>query len=434
MEKKSVWSAEVKLPKFEQLRGRKKTDVLVIGGGICGILCAHFLKRAGIDCILAEGSRIASGITKNTTAKITFQHGLIYDRLIREFGAERAKMHLEANRNALIEYSRLCENIDCDFETLPAYTYSVSDRAKIERDVKAAVSLGVPAEFTDDIEPPVKIAGAVRFPDQAQFNPLKFISKTAENLNIFENTFIRDITPTTAVSDTGEITAEKIIVATHFPFINKHGGYFIKLYQHRSYVSAYEGAGTLSGMYVDESEKGMSFRSFGELLLIGGGGHRTGKKGGGRRELREFAEKHYRGARLRYEWAAQDCMSLDGVPYIGQYSKNTPNLYTASGFNKWGMTSSMAAAKILCDMVLGRKNEYAEVFSPSRNPLKPQVFVNGMESATNLLTPSLKRCPHMGCALKWNEEEQSWDCPCHGSRFGKDGALIDNPATGGLRD
>ncbi len=427
--KKSVWSDSVRLPEFDKLSGDKRTDVLIIGGGICGLLTAYFLGQSGIDYILVEGSRIGSGITKNTTAKITSLHGLIYDKLIRKSGREKAQMYLEANQSALCEYERLCKSIDCDFEKKPAYTYSLTDRKEIENEVKAAVSLGFPAEFVENPKLPFQTQGAVRFPNQAQFNPLKFIAEIAKNLNVYENTFIRDITPDAAIADSGKITAKKIIVTTHFPFINKHGGYFLKLYQHRSYVSAYSGCGNLDGMYVDENLKGISLRTYDDLLLIGGGSHRTGKHGGGWEELSSFANKYYPQAKLKYQWATQDCMSLDSVPYIGQYSKRTPNLYTASGFNKWGMTSSMAAAKIFCDMVQGKRNEFEHIFG-SRSMAKPQLLANGFEAAANLLTPTARRCPHLGCALKWNKAEHTWDCPCHGSRFEENGKLIDNPATG----
>ena len=182
-------------------------------------------------------------------------------------------------------------------------------------------------------------------------------------------------------------------------------------------------------MYRDADQKGLSFRSWRDLLLLGGGSHRTGKEGGGWRELEAFARRHYPTAQVEARWATQDCMSLDGVPYIGQYSKTTPNLYVATGFNKWGMTSAMAAATILTDLVQGKDNPYAEVFAPSRRSLRPQLFVNAAEATLNLLTPTAPRCPHMGCALKYNRAERSWDCPCHGSRFQEDGRLIDNPAT-----
>jgi len=194
-----------------------------------------------------------------------------------------------------------------------------------------------------------------------------------------------------------------------------------------------KGAQNVNGMYVDESEAGLSFRNHGELLILGGGDHRTGKNGGKWSELRQFVKEHYPGAEEQYMWATQDCMTLDGIPYIGHYSKSTPNIYVATGFNKWGMTSSMVSAMILTDMVLGRRNEYAPVFSPQRSILKPQLLVNGAEAITNLLSPNTKRCSHMGCALKWNPTEQTWDCPCHGSRFNKNGALIDNPATRPLK-
>ena len=427
---KSVWEENFKLPHFESLSGEEKCDVLIIGGGICGILCAHLLQESGFSCIIAEGKRIASGTTGNTTAKITSQHGLIYTKLIRAYGREKAKMYLDINERAISEYERLGKGADCDFERRSAYTYSLSDREKIEDEVNAVNTLGHTAEFSQTEELPFKTSGAVAFKNQAQFNPLKFISHLAKKLKIYENTFIRDIAPDVAVSDSGKIRAHKIIVATHFPFINKHGSYFLKLYQHRSYVAAYENAQKISGMYVDDDKKGMSFRQYKNLLLVGGGGHRTGKQGGNWAELREFAKEHYPQAKLRYEWAAQDCMSLDGVPYIGRYSAKTPDLYVATGFNKWGMTSSMAAAMILRDELLDKKNDCAEVFSPQRSILKPQLLVNGFEATANLLTPTVKRCPHLGCALKWNKAERTWDCPCHGSRFEEDGTLIDNPATG----
>lgn len=426
----SVWSNSVKLPEFKKLEGTVKTDVLIIGGGLCGILCAYFLKNAGVDYILVEGSRIASGNTKNTTAKITSQHGLIYSKLIDNFGFEKAQMYLRANQFALREYEDLCKNIDCNFEIKNNFVYSLKSRDSIEKEVLSVNQLGFPAEFVEDTELPFRTKGAICFPKQAQFNPLKFISAICKELNIFENTFIREITPSTVTIDNGKIFAQKIIVATHFPFINKHGGYFLKLYQHRSYVSAYENCPDIRGMYVDEANKGMSFSAYKDLLLIGGGGHRTGKKGGCWKEIDDFAKKYYPKSNIRFQWAAQDCMTLDSIPYIGQYGKNTPNLYVATGFNKWGMTSSMISAMILTDIIWGRKNDFLDLFLPERSILKPQLFINTFESAVNLLTPTPKRCPHLGCALKWNSAEHTWDCPCHGSRFDKDGTLIDNPSTG----
>ena len=428
----SVWSDTVSIPKKRSMSQDMQPDVLIIGGGMAGVLCAYQLQQAGVSYTLVEADALCSGITKNTTAKITSQHGLIYGQLIRRFGVEGAQMYLRANEDALDTYRDLCADIACDFEEKDAFVYALNDREKIEKELSALEKLGYPAEFAETLPLPFPVAGAVKFPRQAQFNPLKFAAAIASGLNIFEHTRVRELTDRGAVTDHGTITAKKIIVATHFPFINKHGSYFLKLYQHRSYVLALEDAPNVQGMYVDEAQTGMSFRNYQNLLLIGGGDHRTGKRGGNWRELSDFAARHYPDAEEKYRWATQDCMTLDGVPYIGQYSSRTPNFYVATGFNKWGMTSSMVAARLLTDRIMGRENPNAKVFSPSRTILRPQLAVNAFEAAVNLLTPSQKRCPHLGCALKWNQQERSWDCPCHGSRFAENGALIDNPATGGL--
>ncbi len=430
--RKSIWSNTIKIPERKSLMGDTKTDVLIIGGGLCGILCAYYLQQKGIDYILVEGDKIASGITKNTTAKITSQHGLIYANLIKQHGKEIAGAYLTANETALCEYEKLCQNIDCDFEKRNSYIYTINNRTKIENEVKALNSIGFNASFVEETELPFKISGAVCFENQAQFNPLKFISAISQSLNIFENTFVHQITPEYAITKNGKIKAKSIIIATHFPFLNRHGSYFLKLYQERSYVSAFENVPALKGMYLDESDSGLSFRSYKDTLFIGGSSHRTGKQNPAWKPLNDFAKKYYPHAKLKYEWATQDCISLDKIPYIGQYSKNTANLYVATGFNKWGMTSSMVASIILTDMLEGRKNEFSKVFSPQRSMMKSQLLINGFEATVNLLTPTTRRCPHLGCALKWNKAEHTWDCPCHGSRFEENGHLIDNPATKGI--
>ena len=428
----SIWPEASNAPKFQALKTDAKTDVLIIGGGIAGILCAYMLKQAGTEYMLVEADRICQGITRNTTAKITAQHGLIYDKLLRKYGVEAARMYLEANLTAVEKYRELCSQIDCDFEKKDSFVYAADTLRKIENELAALEKIGFAAEFARDLPLPISAVGAAKFRNQAQFHPLKFLYALAENLNIYEHTKVLAIGRNEVITSGGRISAEKTIVATHFPFLNKHGSYFFKLYQSRSYVIALEAAQNVDGMYIDESGKGLSFRNYKDLLLLGGGSCRTGKKGGWQ-VLNEFAKKQYPDAKEVCRWATQDCMSLDGMPYIGQYSKNTPNLYAATGFNKWGMSSAMVSAMLLSDLVLGKKNEYAELFSPSRTVLTPQLAVNAAEAVINLITPTAPRCPHMGCALKYNKAEHSWDCPCHGSRFTETGELLDNPATGDKR-
>ena len=429
----SVWSQTAELSTFPPLERDLNTDVLIIGGGIAGLLCTYFLRQAGADCVLLEAKELCGGVTGNTTAKITVQHGLVYDKLLRTFGLEMTRLYLEANQAALEQYRTLCRDIDCDFEERDAYVYSLNRRDKLEREINALNQIGFSAEFVSEPDLPVQTAGAVRFRKQAQFHPLKFLFAIAKNLPIHEHTKVLELKPGAAKTHQGTVRAKNIIIATHFPVLSKHGGYFLKLYQSRSYVLALENVPKIEGMYVSESEKGMSFRPYGDLLLLGGGGHRTGKQGDGWAGLSAFAQQTWPQAREVYRWAAQDCMSLDSIPYIGQYSTRTPGLFAVTGFNKWGMTSAMAAAMVLCDLVRGRDSSYATLFSPSRSILHPQLAANGAEAVMSLLTPTVPRCPHMGCALKYNPQEHSWDCPCHGSRFGEDGQLIDNPSTDDLR-
>ena len=159
----------------------------------------------------------------------------------------------------------------------------------------------------------------------------------------------------------------KIIIATHFPFINANGMFYAKMFQSRSYVLALSGAPKIDGMYIDESKQGFSFRPYKDLLLVGGGNSKTGETKGDIERLKNFAQATFPESEIKYEWAAQDCITIDEMPYIGQYSKNTPNLYVATGFNKWGFTSSMVAAQLFCDWFTHKNPPAHNIFSPSRN-------------------------------------------------------------------
>ena len=428
---KSLWEQSPHFG-FEPLQRDLNTEVLIIGGGIAGVLCAHHLDRAGVPYALLEAKTIGGGVTQNTTAKITAQHGLIYQTLARKFGLAGAGQYLSAQQEALAAYRDLCQGVDCDYMELPAYVYAQKDAQKLQKELDVLQQLGADVSFQTQVPLPFAVAGAVRMEHQAQFHPIKFLNAIATGLNIYEHTPVQQLIGTTAITENGTVRAQKIIVATHFPFLNKHGSYFLKMYQHRSYVIALSHAANVQGMYIDAVQDGLSFRNHGDLLLVGGGGHRTGKRGGNWRALRDFARRFFPKASEVAAWATQDCITLDGMPYLGRYSARTPNLYVATGFNKWGMSTSMVAAKLLCDLVQGRQNPYEELFSPSRSMLRWQLAANAMHSTIGLLTPTTPRCPHLGCALKWNACERTWDCPCHGSRFTEEGRCIDNPSTGDL--
>ena len=433
------------------------------------------LKQKGRDVVLIDAAEIASGNTKNTTAKITSQHDLIYSKLIAEFGEEKARQYAKANELAIKKYKEIIEDkrIECDFEEKPAYVYSLNEVDVLKEEVEAAKNLGIDAEFVQEANLPFKINGALKFNNQAQFNPLKFLKDISNELVIYENTRALEIKENLVVTSGGNITANNIVVATHYPIMNAPGYYFMKIHQERSYVLALENTSEIDGMYIDLNKEGYSFRTYNNLLLLGGISHRTGEneEGGSYDELRKVAKKLYPKAKEKYYWSAQDCMTIDGIPYIGRYSSETPNIYVATGFNKWGMTSSMVSAMIISDMILEKENDFSEIFSPRRFDLSLSInnIANDLiETAKNFIAqkvyiPSSEiehiknghggiieyngekvgvyknkegkeffvstKCTHLGCQLSWNADELTWDCPCHGSRFDYKGRLIGSPAT-----
>ncbi len=426
------WTESVKLPSFPAMKHDIRADVLVIGGGLTGLLCAHHLKRAGMDVVVAEADTIGSGVTGRTTAKITTQHGAIYHTVAKRYGIQAARQYYEANREAQEAYHTL--EGDCDLKICDGFLFSRTHREVLETEMTVLRTIGAEAEWTEDVELPFPVAGALRIPQQARLHPLKLLAYLTAGLTVYEHTRVREIRGNIVTTDNGTtITAESIVVATHFPFLNRHGAYFLKLYQHRSYVAVVDNAPPLKNMYWEASDSGLTLRQCGDQLLLVGGGHRTGKSGLGWKAAEQLVRHYYPGAEITARFATQDCMSLDGIPYIGRYAKHTPQLYVATGFNGWGMTSAMTAALLLTGELTGKPKSWASVFAPDRTIWHQQLAINAGETLKTMLTPTAPRCPHLGCALKWNSAERSWDCPCHGSRFSENGKLRNGPATGDFK-
>ena len=430
---RSLWQETAGLPQFPTLCGNLTTDVLVIGGGMAGLLCLWHLRQAGISCALVEAETICSGVTGHTTAKVTAQHGLVYHKIAKRYGLERAGLYLEANERAVARYATLCSDMDCGWEQRPSYVYTADAPQAMAQELAVLKQLGYPAKRYTGLALPVSATEAIRFDGQGQFHPLRFAAAIAEGLPIYEHTKVRRILPQKVITDHGTITAGDTIVATHFPILNRCGGYFMKQYQYRSYVLALEGVPRLNGMYLEAKPNGLSFRSYDNLLLLGGGGHRTGAKGGGWSVVTEFAQCHWPQSRTVGRWATQDCITLDDLPYVGRYARSVPHLYVATGFGKWGMTNAMTAGALLTDLVRGKSNPYEKLYSPMRSMLHPRIALNGLHAVGDLLRPTVPRCPHMGCALRYNRAEHTWDCPCHGSRFSRGGDLLDGPANEDLQ-
>lgn len=453
----SVWNKEVRIPERKSLTEDIRADVAVIGAGMAGILTAYALKCQGKKVVVLEADRIGSGQTGKTTAKITSQHGLKYAKLCRLYGTEKASLYARANQVAIDAYEWLVKEkkISCHFKRVPSFLYATEHTKALRQEEKAARLLKLPVSYREDIGLPFHTAGGLCLENQAQFSPLLFLKEIAKELVVYEHTKVLSVKGHRLMTEKGSVRAKHIVFATHYPIANLPGFYFLRQHQERSYCIALapdENAGgqgskkhlqeqkkeekQIEGLYYGIEKNGISIRRDGEKILLGGFSHRTGwtPKASGYHKLTEAAKKWFPGYKEIACWSAQDCMPHDGLPFIGRYSVFRPYWYVATGFGKWGMTASMLSAIIICDDICGRKNPYASLFAPFRFhpvagflPFLKDVCVStwGLLSGYFGAAP---KCPHMGCQLKWNPVDESWDCPCHGSRLNSKGELLDDPS------
>lgn len=486
----SYWIASTPTTDYPALNEDMNVEVLIIGGGITGISCAYFLKKEGLKVAVLEADRIAQGTTGHTTAKITSQHNLIYSKIKTQMGEELARQYADANEFAIKEIKRVADdnNIECDYVPQSAFVYTQQEEyiQKISDEVKAASSLGIEAFFTETIPFPISVKAAVRFDNQAQFHPRKYLLALAKNIYddgvpIFENSRAVDIEESSRYiikTDRGKkVTAEKVVIASHYPFYNKPGLYFTRIFSERSYVVAVKAKEKYpGGMYISAEEPARSLRyqdsESGELILVGGDHHKTGQGKDTTKHyetLIDFANSIFTVEDIPFRWSTQDCMTMDGLPYVGNFTSDTPNMYIATGFGKWGMTNSMASAVIIKDLIVKGKSPWQDVYNPSRKTIiasAKNFIVENFNVAEQLLDGKLslppedvdikpgegkvikadgKRagaykdeqgtlhvvnttCTHMGCELNWNSAEKTWDCPCHGSRFSYEGKIVEGPA------
>ncbi len=487
----SYWITSTEQTDYPSLNEDITVDVAIVGGGMVGITAAYLLKQEGLKVAIIEADRILQGTTAHTTAKITSQHGLIYNKLKNQHGDEKAQQYANANQEAIKFIANIIQErqIDCDFSWQPSYVFAQSDQyvQKIAQEVEAASSLGINASFLSTIPLPFPIKAAIKFENQAQFHPLKYLLSLAEEIpgdgsHVFEMTPAIDIQEgnenMVITRDGKKVIAKDIIVASHYPFYDKRGVYFARIYVHRSYILAAKIKESFpGGMYINAEKPTRSLRSLptenGQLVMFAGDHHKTGQGPDTMNHyenLKEFAEKNYVVEDIPYRWSTQDCMPLDNVPYVGNLTSNTPHIYLATAFRKWGMTNSTAAAIILRDLIIKGENPWTPVYDPSRftpmasaknfiveNANVAQQFVTGKLSLnskdvdisvgegkileikgqrvgaykdeSNKLHFVNTTCTHLGCEIQWNSAENSWDCPCHGSRYTYEGDVIEGPTT-----
>lgn len=460
----SFWNLEREnYKKFDSLSEDIKADICVIGAGFTGLLTAYYLSKQGKNVVVLEKDRICSHTSVGTTGKVTSQHGLIYKYLKESQGKEFAKKYFRANQKAIENTKEIIENenIECDFEEKSAYIYTQSEKdlQKIKDEVKVCKALGIDSEFVQSIDLPFNVLGAIEFKNQAQFHPLKYAYGLSNaiiknNGEIFENSKVIDIVKEDenyiVETENAKVKASYIVVATRYPIITFPGYYFIKMYQSTSYAMIFDTNTDFNtnGMFINSENPQNSFRSVKfkdkNLLLAVGYDQRTGSEiiGNPYEYLNSRVKNIFPDAKEIIRWSAEDCISLDKIPYIGDFSKVMDNVYVATGFNKWGITSSNISANIIKDKILDTENEYEDIFRSSRLEIiknKDEVMNMLKESAEGIVVKRLKTkqtptCTHLGCKLSWNEIEQTWDCSCHGSRFTKDGEVIESPALKDLEE
>lgn len=491
---KSYWLDSTPSTNYSNLNEDIDVDLVIIGGGLAGINSAYLLQKEGLKTAILEAEGICQGATAYTTAKITSQHGLIYDKIQRKFGKELAGLYAEANESAIKMYRDIIEDnkIDCDFISQSAFVFTQEDKykQKIEDEIKASSDLGIDAFYTDEIPFSINIKGAIGFNNQAQFHPRKYLLALAniiqDNVQIYENTRAVDIEEDNGYIITTEqgkkVRAKKVLIASHYPFYNKKGMYFAKIFPKRSYIVGIKAEEKYpGGMYINAEKPTRSLRhqdtQDGELILVVGGYPNVGKKEDTNKNyeaLIDFANNTFTVKDIPYRWSTQDYITLDEIPYIGHFTSDTPNMYIATGFQKWGMTNSMVSAFIIRDLIIDGESPWQEVYNPSRKNIiasAKNFIVENLNVANQLiggktsplpedisLRPGEAKivkvdkerigayrdeegilhfvnttCTHMGCELNWNSAERSWDCPCHGSRFDMDGEIIQGPAVEPLR-
>jgi glycine/D-amino acid oxidase-like deaminating enzyme/nitrite reductase/ring-hydroxylating ferredoxin subunit len=486
----SLWLATATASSYPELEGDARADVAVLGGGITGLCTAALLRAEGLDVVVIDQHRVGTGVTGHTTAKVSSLHKLTYARLRSRFGDEGARAYGAANERGieLIEQLAREHAIDCDWRRKPNYTYAAdaADRAKVEEEAEAAAAVGLPAGFVEDVPLPYPTHGAVRFDDQAEFQPYEFLLRMADALmaggcRVYERTRalrVHDGAPCRVDTDRGTISADSVVVATHFPFTDR-ALFFARQHPERSYCLAarIDGAAP-NGMFISAGSPTRSIRSHPvegeEVLIVGGEGHKVGQGGAMApryRTLATFAEKNWDVSEVLYRWSSQDNMPADGVPFVGRLTPRSRATYVATGFRKWGLAMGAAAAELLTGAILGREDETLAFFDPNRlNPVASakdlvsenanvafhffadRVSRRSSDSARDLAPGEGKvvsrhgrqvavakdadgfvhavsaRCTHLGCIVNWNDAEASWDCPCHGSRFTIDGNVLEGPA------
>jgi len=444
--------------------------------------------------IVCERSTIGAGATGNTTAKVTALQGTKYTRLLTKVSEDRARSYASANVAGIDLVRRLAAQLapDCDVVDAPTYTFAWDDdgTSDMEAEVASARQAGLEVEFVEDAGLPFPTAGAVRWDGGLHFHPQRYLVGLARQIErlggrVHEHSPVTGIDENdgavTVTTPTGTVHCAHVIVATLLPIVDA-GGFFAKEEPSRSYALA----ATLHrppppGMYLSTGSPTRSVRPMlldGEPAIVASGpAHKPGTESDTGRfyaELESWVRDAFDVREVVYRWSAQDYSTSDGIPYVGRCPR-TVHIYVATGFDKWGLANGSAAALMLRDLLTGVHNPWFEAFDAARLPSPrsaPQLIRQNLDVARHAIVDRLQRvcppdvhvlgpgeggvvkidgetvgafrdedgdvtavsltCTHLGCTVQWNPAERSWDCPCHGSRFDRFGAVLEGPARDAL--
>ena len=474
----SLWLAALPATARPPLTGAHSFDVAVVGGGITGLTTALLLKRRGLRVVVLEADRVASGVSGNNTAKVTALQSTVYSQIRSAHGLAAATDYATASLAAVAQVAELAKGISCDLRRAPAvtYAYTESEVRDVDHELITARQVGLPVKAIGDVDLPFEVHAAVRLDDQIALHPVKYLQGLAEAIDgdgslVCEHSRVLDVSGHRVSTADGRVTAEKIVIATHYPTLDR-GLYFPRLELTRAYCVAARVSTPPQALAISTGSPSWSISAHEDKLILAGQSHPTGKPVVEPfRRLEDFARKHWQVEEITHRWSAQDPTSYDHLPMIGSYTPGNTTLFTATGYMKWGLTSGTFAAALLADLVTGKPNDLAERFSPHRVSLKslPTLMKKNAEVALEMVGDRVlpadatssenlprgqahvvrdglgkmgvyrdddgdlhavsMRCTHLGCLVRFNAAERSWDCPCHGSRFDVDGEVLEGPAT-----
>jgi glycine/D-amino acid oxidase-like deaminating enzyme len=484
------------IPPNPLVEADRSADVAVVGAGLTGLITAVLLARAGKDVLVLEAHSAGAGATGNTTAKISLLQGTKLSKIVGKHGPKVAREYVRGNREGQAWLVQHCESHGLSVQREDAYTYAQSDDgvAKVQQEYEACTAAGLEVDWVDAADVPFPFHGGVRLAEQAQFDPMPFLDSLIVELDERGGRFAQGVrvqkvssegdglalNVRTVDGDEFSVNAKQCVLATGIPILDR-GGFFARLKPTRSYCMAYKVPGNITrGMYISADSPTRSVRyaptADGDRLIVGGAGHPVGREkspSSSVQELAAWARQHFPGAMQTHYWSAQDYTPADDLPYVGPILPGNDKIFVATGFDKWGMTNGTAAALALSSRILGGRMDWADAFaswSPHELSGIPTAMQLNLEVGFNLakgwITPVMHTggrpsddggvvtgppwhlearsivdgvehcvspvCPHLGGIVNWNDADEAWECPLHGSRFAPDGTLLEGPATRNL--